>query len=251
MKISQQIQYLIKNHLFIIIPARNEQENLPYLIKNIQNKITANIIVVNNASSDKTSIMSKEAGAIVISEKRIGYGYAMIKGIKYVAKIPITPKFICFFDGDGQSDFNDIIAICYPVLNGWTNYNQGSRMIKHEASINLTRPAIIANRFYSKFLQIIWRQKITDLGPLRCINVDLLKKLDMKSKGFGWTMEMTAKILKSRSLLLEMPVNYSKRLKGQSKISGNFKTAIKAAFIIGLTLIKVLFFWSSKIDSNN
>lgn len=251
MKISQEIQYLIKNHLFIIIPARNEEKTLPYLIKNIQNKITSKIIVVDNSSSDLTSMVSEEAGAIVISEKRIGYGYACIKGIKYAVKIPIHPKFICFFDGDGQSDYNDIISISYPVLNGWTNYNQGSRMIKHEASINLTRPAIIANRFYSKMLQIIWRQRISDLGPLRCINVDLLEKLDMKSKGFGWTMEMTAKILKSQSLLLEMPVNYSKRLKGQSKISGNLKTAIKAAFIIGLTLINVLFFWSSKIEPNN
>ena len=61
-------------------------------------KLVGQIIVVDNASTDLTSSVAKQQGAIVIHEKRRGYGYACLKGIEYLSQRP--PDIVVFLDGD-------------------------------------------------------------------------------------------------------------------------------------------------------
>ncbi|MHA2366910.1 MAG: glycosyltransferase family 2 protein [Candidatus Hodarchaeales archaeon] len=233
----------MKNELFILIPAFNEEKTISKLILAISSLVTQNILVVNNGSTDRTAELAMKAGAMVITENRLGYGSACLAGIKYLNSLKLIPKYLVFFDADGQSHVKDIIKVASPALIKGIDYCQGSRMIKKDARVNLFSSARLANFIFSTILQLIWRQRITDLGPLRCIALNILNQLNMQSIGYGWTTEMSTKILKSRIYHLEIPVNYSQRLGGTSKISGNFRTAIRAAFIMSLTLIKVLFFW--------
>jgi glycosyltransferase involved in cell wall biosynthesis len=229
--------------LYVIIPAKNEEEALAIVLPQIIPTITKSVLVVDNGSSDKTAEISQKAGAKVIFEQRQGYGSACLAGIHYLSSLPKIPKLICFFDGDGQSYVKDITRVAKPVTIGRTNYCQGSRMINEKAYLALTPMARIANRFFGAVISTIWKQPITDLGPLRVITWNVLSSLNMESRGYGWTIEMSVKLMKLGLTHSEIPVQYKPRVVGKSKISGNIKTALKAAFVMIITLMKVMIFW--------
>lgn len=242
---NQRFEEILRTELCIIIPARNEEQSLIRLLPEIIKKVTSNVIVVDNGSSDTTSEVAKKLRVKVIRENRIGYGFACLAAISHIASLTNPPNYICFFDGDQQSDVNDIIRVAKPVLvsNQGNYFCQGSRMILDSSKIALSPMAQVANSFFSRLLSIIWSQKITDLGPLRVITWSTLKSLEMRSSGYGWTMEMSSKLLIAKIRHNEIPVNYYKRKKGISKISGNITTAICAAFVMTITFLRTSFFW--------
>ncbi|MHA2233597.1 MAG: glycosyltransferase family 2 protein [Candidatus Hodarchaeales archaeon] len=231
----------------VIIPARNEETALEPLLKKIIPSISDWVVVVDNGSTDRTRELALSAGAEVIWESRIGYGSACLAGIRYAEALPNPPEFVCFFDGDGQSKTEDILPVTESVLSKKVKFCQGSRMAYPCARLTLTPAARAANRFFTKMMALLWKQNVTDLGPLRCIAWDALQSLSMKSTGYGWTIEMTAKILKSAIPVYEIPVKYNKRTTGKSKISGNLRTSLKAAITMGLTLLLVMVFWRPSI----
>ena len=75
------------------------------------------------------------------------------------------------------------------------------------------------------------------------ITWSILKSLEMRSSGYVWTIEMSSKLLIAKIRHNEIPVNYNKRKKGNSKISGNITTAVRAAFIMTITFLCTSFFW--------
>ncbi|MFX0210623.1 MAG: glycosyltransferase family 2 protein, partial [Candidatus Hodarchaeota archaeon] len=182
--------------LFVLIPARNEERSIKTLIEEIRAKVTKKVLVIDNASTDRTAEFAEIAGAKVIHEKRKGYGSACLAGIRYFSLLPNPPEYICFFDGDGQSLVEDIPKVARVVLFGKKKYSQGTRMKDCNSKNCLDSLAQIANRFFGVALSFIWRQPVTDLGPLRCMKYSVLSSLNMKSLGYGWTIEMSAKILK-------------------------------------------------------
>jgi glycosyltransferase involved in cell wall biosynthesis len=236
------------NDLFILIPAYNEEESLPDLLQEILQDITVNIIVIDNNSTDQTAKIAEEYGVTVIKEKQRGYGSACKAGIEFVRSLPSQPAFFCFFDGDGQSLVSDIPKIFSYVIKTGSRYCQGSRMILRSSRATLTSSAIVANSFFARLCSIIYRQKISDIGPLRIISSKLLYNLDMDSNGYGWTIEMTSKLLKAGVLHHEIPAKYNEREKGKSKISGTKISAIKAAFIMNIVFLKILLFWRPSFE---
>ena len=83
----------------VIIPAYNEAESIPLVIKDIPS-IVDEVIVVSNNSTDDTEINAKNAGATILVEKQKGYGYACLKGMTYIAEQKNKPDIVVFLDGD-------------------------------------------------------------------------------------------------------------------------------------------------------
>lgn len=240
---------LLLDNLCIIIPAKDEAENLPSLLHAIQKIITCTIIVVDNNSKDQTSSIARQYTKYVVKEPKAGYGNACLCGIKYANGLKPKPKLICFFDGDGQCLVSDIEKVVKPLIQkNSLQYCQGSRMQLNTAKTSLKGSAFVANKVFSLILSKIWKQQITDLGPLRCISLDLLNKLKMKSKTYAWTIEMNTKLLKMHEPILEVPAHYQIRKHGKSKISGNFKTALRASGIMSIMFIKTAVFWRTTFD---
>ena len=144
---------------------------------------------------------------------------------------------------------SDIKKVVLVVLHSKTiHYCQGTRMVDDQTKRNLTGSAFVANKVFAFILSKIWKQKITDLGPLRCISLDLLNNIHMTSKTYAWTIEMNTKLAKLQEPVYEIPVHYQIRKYGKSKISGNFKTALKAAFIMSLVFMKTALIWRKDYD---
>ena len=232
--------------LVVIIPAHNEEKSLPLIINSLKSKITNNIIVIDNASQDQTRAIAQKAGVSVIFEKQMGYGNACLAAIKYLSSRSEKPKVVCFFDGDGQSFVDDIPRVADLVFQGKVEYCQGSRMMRKSSRASLGHLARAANSFFSRILALTYRQKVTDLGPLRIVKWSTLQTLEMSTPTYGWTMEMSAKILKAGIIHKEVSVNYDQRTTGKSKISGDIKSAFRAALIMTATYINILIFWRPK-----
>lgn len=98
----------------VIIPAHNEEKQIQRVIKTIRGKDIVNqIIVVDNASTDRTQKLARQAGAEIVECSQKGKGYAMEKGLKCA-----NNEIVVFIDGDIANYSKDLIyKLSNPIIN--------------------------------------------------------------------------------------------------------------------------------------
>ncbi|GGF82111.1 glycosyltransferase family 2 protein [Wenyingzhuangia marina] len=231
----------MNNTIAVIIPAYNEEQSIAHVIHDIPKNIANHIIVVNNNSTDHTQQIAENAGATVLLEKQMGYGYACLKGLDYIAKNNINPDIVVFLDGDYSDYPEEMIDLVKPIIT--QNYDMviGARTKSGREKHSMTPQQIFGNWLATRLMKIIFNAKFTDLGPFRAIKYDSLLKLNMQDKTYGWTIEMQLKALKQKINYLEVPVRYKKRI-GVSKVSGTIKGTIFA----GIKILSWIFKYSFK-----
>jgi len=214
----------------VIIPAFNEENSVGKVLKDIPSHLVDEIIVVNNASTDRTEVEASKAGATVLNEPIPGYGRACLKGMEYLASFPDEVDIVVFLDADYSDHPQEMEMLVEPILQGVADLVIGSRALgKLEKG----------NWLATRLLRLLYGAKFTDLGPFRAIKYSSLKQIDMQDKTYGWTVEMQLKAVKYGLKCLEVPVNYRKRL-GFSKISGTVKGTLMAGYKIIWTIFKYL-----------
>ena len=226
----------MKPNIKVIIPAYNEEASIGLVIKDIP-KIVSEVIVVNNNSTDNTTLVAKSAGATVLSETRKGYGYACLKGMDYVSTLEKQPEIIVFLDGD-YSDFpEELTKIIAPIIEKDIDFVIGARTSELREEGSMTKPQIFGNWLSTSLMNLFFGSSFTDLGPFRAIKYDKLMALNMEDKTYGWTVEMQLKAIKRKYSYVEIPVNYRNRI-GVSKVSGTAKGAIFAGIKILMWIFK-------------
>jgi len=209
-------------HVSVIIPARDEEHAISKVIAEIPSWAD-DVIVVDNASRDKTAEAAEAGGVRVIAEPRAGYGAACLRGISALSQTDI----VVFLDGD-YSDFPaDMTSLVDPVATDRADMVIGSRVLGHNEPGSLTPQQRFGNWLATTLIRLIWSQRFTDLGPFRAISRRALLQLDMQDRDFGWTVEMQIKAAEHRLISLEVPVRYRKRI-GHSKISGTLLGTVRA-----------------------
>lgn len=216
----------------VIIPAYNEEDSIAKVIKEIPSLVNE-IIVVNNCSTDKTATVAATAGATVLDENRMGYGYACLKGIEYAARQQSPPEVVVFLDGDFSDYPVELIKIIAPIQNNEVDFVVGARVKELREEGSMTPQQIFGNWLACFLMKGLFNSTFTDLGPFRAIKWETLQSLKMSDKTYGWTVEMQLKVLRQKISYQEIPVSYKKRI-GVSKVSGTIKGTIFAgAKIIG------------------
>ncbi|MDQ3394164.1 MAG: glycosyltransferase family 2 protein [Bacteroidota bacterium] len=229
----------MKQNIKIIIPAFNEENAIGKVINDIPKNFANEIIVVNNASTDKTASIAKSAGATVLTESKKGYGKACLTGINYIKNLKEPIDIIIFIDAD-YSDFPEEMPILIgPIITNNKDLVIGSRALGNRAAGSMTFPQLFGNWLATYLLKIFYKVEYTDLGPFRAIKWDKLLQLNMQDKTFGWTVEMQLKAAKLKFKTAEVPVTYRKRV-GISKISGTITGTIMAGYKIIWTIFKYL-----------
>lgn len=224
----------------VIIPAYNEQDSIANVINDIP-KVVDEVIVVNNNSTDNTTVNAEKAGATVLTENRKGYGFACLKGMSYIAAQKGKPSIIVFLDGDYSDYPAQLTQIIAPILNDDIDFVIGARVKELREVGSMTPQQIFGNWLTTFLMRLFFGAKFTDLGPFRAIKYSKLLDLNMEDKTYGWTVEMQLKALKQKLSYVEVPVKYRNRI-GVSKVSGTVKGSIFA----GIKILSWIFKYSFK-----
>jgi glycosyltransferase involved in cell wall biosynthesis len=223
--------------IVVIIPALNEERAIGSVLAHIPSDVAAEVVVVDNNSSDSTAKIAYNLGATVVRETRQGYGYACLKGIEYIMSRHRRTDIVVFLDADYSDCPEEMTELIKPIIE--QNYDMvlGSRLLGRHKKGAMPWHQVLGNQLSTAFINALYNVRYTDLGPFRAIKFDKLLGLHMAEKRYGWTAEMQAKAAKQRLRCLEIPVSYRARI-GTSKISGTLKGTMYAGFSILATLLK-------------
>ncbi|MRX62744.1 glycosyltransferase family 2 protein [Maribacter luteus] len=227
-------------HIKVIIPAYNEADSIAQVIHEIPTSVSE-IIVVNNNSSDDTASTAEKAGATVLTETKMGYGHACLRGMQYIAQQSNKPDIIVFIDGDYSDYPEELTKLTQPIIEQNIDFVIGARNKELREPGSMTPQQVFGNWLATSLMKLFFRATFTDLGPFRAIKYDRLLALQMEDKTYGWTVEMQLKALKKRLTYIEVPVRYKKRI-GVSKVSGTVKGSIFA----GIKILGWIFKYSIK-----
>lgn len=222
----------------VVIPAFNEEDSIAHVVKAIPRHYVAEIVVVNNGSTDRTAEVARASGATVLTEPRRGYGYACMRGIAHATDS--GAEIIVFLDGDNSDYPEDLADVTRPITSEGYEMVIGSRVLGMKERGALLPQAIFGNWLACLLIKWFWGYRFTDLGPFRAVRMSALKRMQMRDPTFGWTVEMQIKAAKLRLKCREVPVRYRKRI-GRSKVTGTFSGTVKASLKIIYTIFKYLF----------
>jgi glycosyltransferase involved in cell wall biosynthesis len=218
----------------VVIPALNEEDAVGSLVTSTLKQPVDTVIVVDNASTDRTAQRACQAGAQVIAEPRRGYGYACAAGATAAKNADI----IVFLDGDYSCLPEELSNLLAPLWQNEADLVIGSRELGHIASGAMPPHQRFGNWLMARLMNWLYGFKLTDLGPYRAIRRELLESLHMQEMTFGWPTEMTVKAICQQARVVEVPVSWHRRYAGQSKISGTVKGTVLAAYHIFRTTMR-------------
>ena len=249
----------------IILPCLNEEQSLGDCLERVkkvikERKLNAEIVVVDNGSTDRSCKIAKKKKVIVVYEPERGYGSACLRGFK-AAK----GKYLFLSDSDGSYDFNEIPRFIRELKKGF-DFVIGDRF-KGEVEKGAMSwfHKYIGNPLLSGILRLFFKTKINDVHcGMRAITKKALSKLDLRAAGMEFASEMVIQAVKNNLKIKELPINYYKR-KGISKLK-SFRDGWKhlrfmllysplflffipgiILFLIGLISLVWLYFGSLKI----
>lgn len=228
--------------LSVVIPVYNEESTISQVIDKVRAvdlPIEREIIVVDDGSTDSTAeiLERKQNDATYVHFSRInfGKGAAIRVGLTYV-----TGDFVIIQDADLELDPNEYKLLLTPILSGEANVVYGSRFLK--ANPNIPRRTVLANRFLTWFTNVLYGSRLTDMETAyKAFRSEVIAGLDLKAHRFEFEPEVTAKLLRSRVHITEVPISYNPRTLEEGKKIG-WRDGITAIW----TLIKCRFSDSRK-----
>ena len=207
--------------IIVIIPAHNEAMSVGEVIKGIKESLpSAQILVINDASTDNTSELSRDTGAKVISLPfNLGYGAALQTGFKFA--LDKGYDYLVQVDADGQHDPKDIPKLLAPVLSGSVDLVIGSRFLgEMDYRTSFTRK--LGMIFFGKIASFIAGQRITDpTSGFQALNRKVFKFLasDRYPADFP-DADVLIMLHKSGFKIAEVPVRMRQNISKKSMHSG-------------------------------
>jgi glycosyltransferase involved in cell wall biosynthesis len=214
----------------VIIPTHNEAQAIERVLADLPSELTTEVIVVDSNSTDRTPEIAARMGARVIQEPRRGYGRACLTGLAMAN----SPDVVVFLDGDYSDRPSELPILLAPIAEGRADITLGSRLHGRHSAGALPWHQVFGNRLAARLIRLLYRIRISDLGPFRAARADVLRALALEEMTYGWAVEMILKSALAGFRVVEVPVSYYPRI-GKSKISGTVKgTAGAAWFILSL-----------------
>ena len=222
----------------VIIPALNEEEPIAAVVRDcLTTGLPAEVIVVDNGSTDRTAQRASAAGARVVRESTPGYGRACAAGVRALSPPQSRDDIVVFLDGDGSDCPELMPELVEPIQRDKRDFVIGSRTRGERERGSMNFQQVFAGHVAGLLLRLLYRIRYTDMCPFRAIRRDALEKLGMKETTYGWNLEMQMRAARARLRILEVPVNHRCRTGGESKVSGT----LRGTFIAGARIVATLF----------
>jgi glycosyltransferase involved in cell wall biosynthesis len=220
----------------VIIPTHNEAQAIERVLADLPSHLTTEVIVVDSNSNDGTPEIAARMGARVVPEPRRGYGRACLTGLAAAN----SPDVVVFLDGDYSDRPSELPILLAPITQGRADITVGSRLHERGSAGALPWHQAFGNRLAAGLIRLLYRVKLTDLGPFRAGRADVLRSLALEETTYGWPPEMIIKGTLAGFRVVEVPVSYYPRI-GKSKIGGTLKGTVGAAWCIFSSIVRYYF----------
>jgi len=220
----------------VVIPCLNEEEPIAGVVAEVLGQGVDEVIVVDNGSTDRTAERARAAGARVVAEPQRGYGRACAAG---VAAIRADADIVCFLDGDGSDVPAFLTAVTGPIVCNEADFVMGSRLRGKREPGSMTPQQRVAGWLAGLLIRIVYRVSFTDMSPFRAMRPAQLHALSMSEVTYGWNLEMQMRAAAAGLRILEVPVDHRCRRGGVSKVSGNVRAGLSAAWKITTTFLRL------------
>jgi len=202
--------YQDREKVIVIIPAFNEEGKTVKVVQQIPRDFVDEIVVVDDGSTDKTSLEIKETGITVLHHgKRRGIGTAIRTGFEYA--LDKNFEIIVVMAGNGKDDPAQIPKLLEPLLNGECDYVQGSRYIKGGYYGKMPFHRFLFTKTYSLSVRLLTGFKITDgTNGFRAYRTSILKdrRINLFQDWLNESLEyyLSIKVIKLGYRIKEIPI---------------------------------------------
>lgn len=199
--------------LSVIIPAYNEKNTVLELLRRVEAvplSLDKEIIVVDDFSTDGTREALGGLGRpdikVLFHAKNMGKGSALRTGFSEA-----TGDIVLIQDADLEYDPAEYPGLLAPILDGRADVVYGSRFLGGPHRVLFFWHSV-GNRFLTNLSNMLTNLNLTDMET--CYKVfrrDVLRKMTLKSRRFGFEPEVTVKVAKLKCRIYEVPISYSGR----------------------------------------
>ncbi|WP_299435084.1 polyprenol monophosphomannose synthase [uncultured Aquimarina sp.] len=213
----------------VIIPTYNEIENVERIVKNVLAlQRDFDILVVDDNSPDGTASKIKELQEeyperlfLVERKGKLGLGTAYIKGFKWA--LERTYEYVFEMDADFSHNPNDLIRLYNACAKGTSQVAIGSRYVTGVNVVNWPMSRVLLSWLASKYVRFITGMDIHDTtAGFICYKREVLEKINLdkiKFVGYAFQIEMKFKAYLLKFKIKEVPVVFTDRTRGTSKMS--------------------------------
>ena len=216
------------NKTLVVVPTYNERENLPPLAQRLLAlPVPVDLLVVDDNSPDGTGKLADELAAkhpaihVLHRTEKSGLGRAYIAGFKWALERGY--EFVFELDGDFSHNPDDIPMFLEAARNA--DLVLGSRYLNGIRIINWPLSRLMLSKCAAKYVQIITGMPFTDpTGGYKCFTRRALQAINLdeiNSNGYSFQIEMTHRLWRQGMRIVEVPIIFTERVQGHSKMSGH------------------------------
>lgn len=215
----------------VIIPTYNEIENIEAIVNAVLNQYKQfDVLIVDDSSPDGTGDRVKSMQDtfgdrlhLLTRASKTGLGTAYIAGFKWSLERHYT--YVFEMDADFSHNPNDLIYLYNACAVEGADLSIGSRYVNGVNVVNWPMSRILLSYFASKYVRFITRMDICDTtAGFVCYHRHVLEAIDLdqiKFVGYAFQIEMKFKAYLKKFNIVEVPVIFTDRTKGKSKMSGS------------------------------
>ena len=216
------------NKTLVVVPTYNERENLPPLAQRLLAlPVPVDMLVVDDNSPDGTGKLADELAAkhpsihVLHRTEKSGLGRAYIAGFKWALERGY--EFVFEMDGDFSHNPDDIPMFLEAARDA--DLVLGSRYLNGIRIINWPLRRLMLSKCAAKYVRIITGMPITDpTGGYKCFSRRALQAINLEeinSNGYSFQIEMTHRLWRQGMKIVEVPIVFTERVQGHSKMSGH------------------------------
>jgi glycosyltransferase involved in cell wall biosynthesis len=197
-----------------LIPAFNEEATIGEVLERIAALgLDAQVIVVDDGSTDRTAAIAESHGATVIRQANAGKGAAIRAAIAV-----IDGEIAVIQDADMEYDPAEVPELIDPIMRGMADVVYGSRLRGGKPQRAYLFWHLVGNKFLSLLTCVLYNTTLSDMETgYKAFRSDVLRSLDLRENHFGLEPEITAKICKRRLRIYELPISYYGRTHAEGK----------------------------------
>jgi glycosyltransferase involved in cell wall biosynthesis len=206
--------------LSVVVPVYNEVNTLRDVVEKVLGvPCLLEVIIVDDGSTDGTAGVAQQLAAMHPQVQTVSHARNAGKTAALRSGFALTRgQIVIVQDADLEYDPTEIYGVIRPILEGHADVVYGSRFLVRRASRVLYFYHFLANKFLTLLSNALTNLNMTDIETgYKAFRGDIIRNMTIVSSGFGFEVEVTAKVAKLAGAIYEVPISYYGRTYAEGK----------------------------------